>query len=151
IDRRAEVSGRGAALRERGAGLAAEPSGAGGGKIGEASSVLLARGPGADEVFLVRRGEVLRFFGGFWAFPGGKVDSRDAAVPVQPGGSDDGFALRRATAARELFEETGVLLARAADGSLPAALPEADRWRHELLADRLSFAELLLRLGLTLH
>src|SRR6266536_3702711 len=63
----------------------------------EAASVLLTRGPGSSEVFLIRRSEALRFFGGFWAFPGGKVDRRDAAIPLQPGPPDDGLSLRRAT------------------------------------------------------
>jgi hypothetical protein len=48
--------------------------------ITEAASVLLARGPGSPEVLVVRRAENLRFFGGFLAFPGGKVASTDAEV-----------------------------------------------------------------------
>jgi glyoxylase-like metal-dependent hydrolase (beta-lactamase superfamily II)/8-oxo-dGTP pyrophosphatase MutT (NUDIX family) len=120
------------------------------GRITEASSVLLTRGPGSPEVFLIRRSEALRFFGGFWAFPGGKVDRRDSTIPLQSAQAD-GLSVRRATVARELFEETGVLLARAADGAFPFSIPELDRWRHEVLEDRLTFAELLIRLGLTLH
>ena len=46
--------------------------------IAEAASVLLARGPGSAEVFVVRRAATLRFFGGFLAFPGGKVNPEDA-------------------------------------------------------------------------
>ncbi len=119
------------------------------GWIAEAASVLLARAPGSSEVFVVRRSETLRFFGGFWAFPGGKVDAADCAIPVEP--AADPLAVRRATAARELFEETGVLLARPADGSQPAPIPDLERWRREVVADRLSFAELLVRLGLVVH
>ena len=68
-----------------------------------AASVLLARSLGSPEVFVVRRTEKLRFMGGFHAFPGGRIF---------PGDAD-----QRVAAVRELFEETGVLLARRADGS----------------------------------
>jgi glyoxylase-like metal-dependent hydrolase (beta-lactamase superfamily II)/8-oxo-dGTP pyrophosphatase MutT (NUDIX family) len=116
-----------------------------------AASILLARDPGSSEVFLVLRGEALRFFGGFWAFPGGRLDPADPAVPLIPTAPDDGLGPRRAAAARELFEETGVLVARAADGSFPRSLPDADRSRREVMEGRLSFAELLVRHGLQLH
>jgi ribonuclease/clavin/mitogillin len=117
----------------------------------EAASVLLARGAHSPEVCLVRRGAALRFFGGFWAFPGGKLDPRDAAIPVVSAGPEDGLSARRAAAARELFEETGVLIARADDGGFPPLPPDLPSWRREVLEDRLSFAELLVRLGLRLH
>jgi glyoxylase-like metal-dependent hydrolase (beta-lactamase superfamily II)/8-oxo-dGTP pyrophosphatase MutT (NUDIX family) len=86
-------------------------------------------------VFTVRRAESLRFMGNFWAFPGGKVHADD------PG--------PYAAAARELFEETGVLIARRPDGSFPfpdAGLAEA---RRELLADQLTWAGLLAARNLT--
>ena len=38
-------------------------------EIAKAASVLLARG--SSDLFIVRRAEKLRFFGGFFAFPGG--------------------------------------------------------------------------------
>lgn len=73
-----------------------------------AASVILVRADSA--VLWVRRGEQLKFAGGFYAFPGGRVDVQDSAVPL-----DGGEALGAAeapcivAAARELFEETGVL------------------------------------------
>jgi glyoxylase-like metal-dependent hydrolase (beta-lactamase superfamily II)/8-oxo-dGTP pyrophosphatase MutT (NUDIX family) len=102
-----------------------------------AASVLLTRGPGSPEVFTVRRAEGLRFMGNFWAFPGGKVQADDPHP--------------QASAARELFEETGVLVARRADGSFPpadAALAEA---RRALLADTLAWGALLAERGLTVR
>ena len=42
---------------------------------------------------------------------------------------------KQSAAARELFEETGVLIARRADGSYPSSGQELDNFRHELLAD----------------
>jgi glyoxylase-like metal-dependent hydrolase (beta-lactamase superfamily II)/8-oxo-dGTP pyrophosphatase MutT (NUDIX family) len=109
-----------------------------------AASVLLTPGPGSPEVFLVRRSERLRFMGGFAAFPGGKVHRDDAALaargPLDP---------RQAAAVRELFEETGVLLARTRDGAFPPndGLPEL---RRQVLAETLPFAGLLDRLELHL-
>jgi len=108
-------------------------------RITPAASVLLAREPGSHEVFLVKRGRDLRFFGGFWAFPGGKV------------AAEDDLAFRKqSAAARELFEETGVLLARRTDGSHLNSGSEMDQLRRELLADKISFSKILTDLGLSL-
>src|SRR6266568_4127421 len=75
-----------------------------------ASAVILWReGPRGRELFWVKRGSALRFAGGFYAFPGGRLDEQDRAVTV-PGFSGEAAALR-ACAVREIFEETGVLLA----------------------------------------
>lgn len=72
-----------------------------------AAALLLTRGQGSErEVFLVERSPQLRFFGGYWALPGGVRDPGDGEDVA----GDDRPALRRC-AVRELFEETGVLLA----------------------------------------
>jgi ribonuclease/clavin/mitogillin len=102
--------------------------------ISQAASVLLARGTDASEVLLVRRADHLRFFGGFWAFAGGKV---------APGDAD-----RIVTAARELFEETGILLARRPDGSFPPTTPDLNEARSALIEERLAFAPWLSEHGL---
>lgn len=107
--------------------------------VTEAASVLLTRGPNSPEVFVVRRAEALRFFGGFHAFPGGKVHADDALC--LPGASP--LDVRRVAAVRELFEETGVLLARRADGSFPVAGPELEPIRRDFLEDRRCFSEFL--------
>ncbi|MEM8711685.1 MAG: MBL fold metallo-hydrolase [Planctomycetota bacterium] len=76
-----------------------------------ATAALLTRGQGHDvEVLVVRRNPVLRFFGGYWAFPGGGVDEAD-----HDGDPDLDVAHQRC-ALRELFEEVGLL-----DASLEAA------------------------------
>jgi glyoxylase-like metal-dependent hydrolase (beta-lactamase superfamily II)/8-oxo-dGTP pyrophosphatase MutT (NUDIX family) len=122
--------------------------------ITEAASVLLARGAGSAEVFAVRRAAALRFFGGFYALPGGKVHAEDvatAATHLLPAAErPDPHDLRRVTAARELFEEAGVLIARQQDGTFPCSAPEWAGFRRDLLAGHVTFAELLQRLGLTL-
>ncbi len=81
-----------------------------------ATVILLRAAPSPDldraagfEVFLLRRRKSASFMGGAYVFPGGAVDA----------GEDD----LRLTAARELFEEAGVLLATTAvDRDLAAAL-----------------------------
>jgi glyoxylase-like metal-dependent hydrolase (beta-lactamase superfamily II)/8-oxo-dGTP pyrophosphatase MutT (NUDIX family) len=94
-----------------------------------AASVILVREDGA--VLWVRRGDQLKFAGGFYAFPGGRVDVQDSAVPV-----DGGEALGAAeapcvvAAARELFEEAGVLAVPGAQ-RIPAA--ERKQMREALL------------------
>ncbi len=68
-----------------------------------AAALLITRGEGSDRaVFLVERSPELRFFGGYWALPGGTVGDED-----QPGlGLDHAL---QSCAHRELFEETGLL------------------------------------------
>jgi glyoxylase-like metal-dependent hydrolase (beta-lactamase superfamily II)/8-oxo-dGTP pyrophosphatase MutT (NUDIX family) len=112
--------------------------------IAEAASVLLTRGRGSPQVFAVRRSPQLRFFGGFIAFPGGRVSPSDATL-------DPAVDARRVAAARELFEEVGVLIARRPDGSFPPAGPELDHLRRELIADHLSFGDVLRSLHLRLR
>jgi glyoxylase-like metal-dependent hydrolase (beta-lactamase superfamily II)/8-oxo-dGTP pyrophosphatase MutT (NUDIX family) len=123
--------------------------------IQQAASVLLARGPGSDEVFVVRRAESLRFMGGFIAFPGGKAVAADGDPHLLPEGAVGGEPPvkpeRWVTAARELFEETGVLVARRADGGFPFHGPELDGLRRRMLEEEFPFTEVLTRLGLRLR
>jgi glyoxylase-like metal-dependent hydrolase (beta-lactamase superfamily II)/8-oxo-dGTP pyrophosphatase MutT (NUDIX family) len=111
-----------------------------------AAAVILWRdGPDGREVFLVRRGAERRFAGGFHAFPGGRLDPEDLAVPVE-GAAGEAAALV-ACAARELFEETGLLLARGAEGVSAEARAGA---RRALLDGALPFRAFLDRHGLAL-
>lgn len=91
------------------------------------AAVMLTRGAGAAlEVYLVKRSEKLRFFGGSWAFPGGVVDAMDAELAGDD--APDGERALLACGLRELFEETGVL-AGALRGS---EVPGREEWRREL-------------------
>ncbi len=83
----------------------------------DAAAVILLRqptDPADPEVFWVRRSEKLAFLGGFHAFPGGQLDESDAETRVE-NCSDPEKAAMISCAARELFEELGVLAARGAE------------------------------------
>jgi glyoxylase-like metal-dependent hydrolase (beta-lactamase superfamily II)/8-oxo-dGTP pyrophosphatase MutT (NUDIX family) len=80
----------------------------------DAAAVILLRqdtDPQGPEVYWVKRSEKLAFLGGYHAFPGGQIDSGDAEVEVR--NSPDAMTSAMISgAARELFEELGVLAAR---------------------------------------
>jgi 8-oxo-dGTP pyrophosphatase MutT (NUDIX family) len=101
-----------------------------------AASVVIVReaAPGASEpleVWMIRRHESMKFLGGYYAFPGGRVDAADGAAaalacchgvdvataeatfPGHEGGPALAFWV---TAVRELLEESGILLACDAAG-----------------------------------
>ena len=130
-----------------------------------AASVLLVR-PGARvpvEVYMIRRQKSMRFLGGFYAFPGGTVERSDAspAALSRCYGVSAGTALAAfpeaegvpplaywVTAARELVEETGLLVGcdvqgRPVDTGDPALRERIETVRHALAADAGSFSGLL--------
>jgi len=81
-----------------------------------AAVILLRHQTNSDnpEVFLVKRSEKLAFLGGYHAFPGGQFDATDAEARAE---HCDDAATKTAIscAARELFEETQILVARGGD------------------------------------
>ncbi|MGI9068650.1 MAG: MBL fold metallo-hydrolase [Pyrinomonadaceae bacterium] len=106
----------------------------------DAAAVILLRhhtDPQDPEVFLVKRSEKLAFLGGFHAFPGGQFDPADATVPVQNCG-DVETATAISCAARELFEETQVLVARGGEaltqGQRASLLDDLESGRMSWLA-----------------
>jgi ribonuclease/clavin/mitogillin len=107
-----------------------------------AASVLLFKNQASSELYIVRRSPSLRFFGGFLAFPGGKLAREDAEIPVQSAKSSVQTD-RVVAAARELFEETGILIARRGEGSFPHSSAEVTSWRRELTAQESTFRRLL--------
>ena len=83
----------------------------------DAAAIVLLRhdtDPRNPEVFLVKRSDKLAFLGGFHAFPGGQFDPSDAEVPVE-NAADLELRTAISCAARELFEETQVLVVRGGD------------------------------------
>ena len=80
----------------------------------DAAAIILLRqdtDPQNPEVFWVKRSDKLAFLGGFHAFPGGQIDASDAEVDVK-NSPDAATAAMISGAARELFEELGVLAVR---------------------------------------
>jgi len=137
-----------------------------------AASVVLVRDarPGAPEpleVYMIRRKETMKFLGGFYAFPGGRVDSQDSspealarchgldesgAAALHPGHGDLSPLAFWVTAVRELLEESGVLLVcdhegRAVRATHPGAKPAVERARKALMAGEAPFAAILAREG----
>lgn len=115
----------------------------------DAAAVILLRqntDPGDPEVFLVRRSEKLAFLGGFSAFPGGQLDTSDAEVQVSNSTAAE-TAAAISCAARELFEELGVLVARGAE-----SLTKGQRVSllDDLESGRMSWPELLRHYNLRL-
>jgi ribonuclease/clavin/mitogillin len=108
----------------------------------DAAAVILLRhntSSSDPEVFLVRRSEKLAFLGGFHAFPGGQFDNADTEAPVE-NYPDAETRVAIGCAARELFEETQVLVARGGD-----ALTQGQRASllDDLQAERMSWPALL--------
>src|SRR3989441_3043674 len=137
-----------------------------------AASVVLVRPspPGAPEpieVYMIRRQRSMKFLGGFYAFPGGKVDPADGspaalarchgldtvgAEMIFPGHAAAAAFAFWVAAVRELLEESGILLVcdghgRPLDAREPAVAARIEGCRKALMAGEAPFAELLAREG----
>lgn len=106
-----------------------------------ATIVLLREGDAPLEVLLMRRHQASGFVPGAWVFPGGRVDAADSGPPLYervrglPGDPVPDAAFWTA-ALRELFEETGVLLARDADGPDDGNAADDGGWAPDAGSDR---------------
>lgn len=115
----------------------------------DAAAMILLRDPEDPKVFWVKRARTLRFMASYHAFPGGQCDAQDHEVPIEniPHSADEMTGVMRVAAIREIFEETGALIARGAERLSTERLAEL---RAELAADRITFKDLLASEGLTL-
>jgi 8-oxo-dGTP pyrophosphatase MutT (NUDIX family) len=123
-----------------------------------AATVMLVRDvPGGLKIFLMRRHSKMEFAPGVIVFPGGGVDDRDRNADIAWAGPPPDWWAQRfgietdlatalvCAAARETFEESGVLFAGPADdpdGIVRDASVYADA-RHALDDRTLSFADFL--------
>ena len=118
-----------------------------------------------SEVFMLRRKKSMDFLPDAVAFPGGRVDDRDSnprfswhgPSPVQWGellGLSESDARKVVVAAaRELFEETGVLFAGKTENDLIDNLddPMWMEYRNKLISHELSLADILAERDLVLR
>jgi endoribonuclease LACTB2 len=108
-----------------------------------AAASILIRGDARPEVLLARRSPSLRFMGGHHVFPGGRIQEVENIDRVAHA-TDNDHACAVQAAAREVFEETGILCVR---GRLPPRERLQDA-RRRLLRDELNFADFLAQHGL---
>lgn len=133
-----------------------------------AATVVLLRPASPEfEVYALRRAASMAFAPGMYAFPGGSVDAKDAAVGVSWAGPSPQDWARRlgleparavavvCAAVRELFEESGVLLAGPAHATDRSTVDfSAAGWeqaRVALIAREFDLAWLLNEHGLALR
>jgi len=114
-----------------------------------ATVVLVRAGETAPELLLLKRHGSSGFVPGAYVFAGGRVDEADGDVALialladPPSQPEPAYWL---AGIREVFEETGVLLARDAAG---AACPDATRdaamarWREDLLLEQATLLDVL--------
>jgi glyoxylase-like metal-dependent hydrolase (beta-lactamase superfamily II)/8-oxo-dGTP pyrophosphatase MutT (NUDIX family) len=110
-----------------------------------AAACILVRGDAQVEVLLARRNPALKFMGGHHVFPGGRMHEGESASRVAHAPDAD-LANAIQAAAREVFEETGLLCVR-------GPLPPGDlvrQARRRLLNEELNFTDFLERHALAI-
>lgn len=116
-----------------------------------AATVVVARaGEDGMEVLLLRRPEETTFAAGAWVFAGGRVDPGDREPELLgrvDAGRADGEPEALVAAVRELWEETGLLMARTGADGDPSRLAAA---RGELVRGETPFGRLAAGLDLAL-
>jgi 8-oxo-dGTP pyrophosphatase MutT (NUDIX family) len=115
------------------------------------ATILMVRDEPTFQVLMVKRHHQIDFASGALVFPGGKTHAgdHDPAWEARTIGWDDpdplGLPLRIA-AVREAYEETGILLARHADGATFRGDGRAGAARDDIAHDRRSFLDLVTEL-----
>jgi len=120
-----------------------------------ASTILLVRDQPAFEVLMVKRHEKMAFAAGALVFPGGKIDPDDDDrhwMDHVEGWNDilPGHRALRIGALRELFEETGILLATGRDGTPWNGSVDVAQARAALGAGETTFLTIVREVGVTL-
>ncbi len=115
-----------------------------------ATVILIQPQPHSLQVFLTKRPQTMRFLPGYCVFPGGKLEKEDALFPKDHlyGYEPENLAVDVAyyiAAARELFEEVGVLLYRGEKRTEEGQTWRA--WRKEVGRDPAAFAEIFRECG----
>ncbi|WP_066062326.1 NUDIX hydrolase [Neobacillus soli] len=106
-----------------------------------------------SRVYLTKRPETMKFMGGFYVFPGGSVDKDDytnSSECINYVNRNEFFdPAYYVAAARELFEEVGVLVCKTDDGAdVYLEAGTAMEYRRLLLKGEMSFIQLVKKEGL---
>ncbi|MEE8461777.1 MAG: MBL fold metallo-hydrolase [Acidobacteriota bacterium] len=114
-------------------------------EVNKAVSIVLSRGPGSREVLLLKRHSSLPYLGGYLAFPTGTLEEEDHETARDHlsihGEEPENYPAFLAAAARELFEETGVWLAR----GITLSRETLQDYRRRILDKQIGFSEVLKR------
>ena len=120
-----------------------------------ATIMLLRDGPQGMEVFMVVRHHQIDFASGALVFPGGKTDPQDSDPRVLARlspytNANEIQSVLRASAIREAFEESGILLARDSNGVAVQPGPQLDTWRNKLNDKSGTLGDMIEQASLTL-
>ena len=128
--------------------------------VRDASTVVLLRDATGLETFLMRRASTMAFAAGMYVFPGGRIDASDADIDLSwAEGSLDPARMTATSqqarglivgAVREVFEETGVLLAIDERGHPPEEDADWEADRAAVAESSPALAEVLARRRLRL-
>lgn len=125
-------------------------------KTKDSASVLIIRDGethprfGTLQILMVKRHQKIKFAGGAYVFPGGKLDEADRALEQQDQANattdiSAEFRGLRYAALREVFEETGLIIGtqegKAIDEPMRRKLDET--YRDAILEDRMTLAEFM--------
>lgn len=126
--------------------------------VRDASTVVLLRDASGLETYLMRRATTMAFAAGMYVFPGGRIDDTDSEIdlawvgdPVDPQRMTASEQQARGLivgAVREVFEETGVLLAVDDSGRAPVEDAAWEDDRTAVAESSPALAEVLARRGL---
>lgn len=112
---------------------------------------------GVLQILMVKRHKNIKFAGGAYVFPGGKLDPADKALEEsnQKEASQNisaEFRGLRYAALREVFEETGLIIGNIDGQSIGEDIRKSidDKYRPDFLAGKITLAEFLDQSGVTL-
>lgn len=102
----------------------------------------------SNKVYLTKRPTTMKFMGGYHVFPGGAVEEFDQKVNLE---HIDTTSINNSlniayyiAAARELFEEVGILLGQKANGeTIHLPIDKKESYRKALLNEEITFNDLL--------
>ncbi|MBT5073220.1 MAG: NUDIX hydrolase [Kordiimonadaceae bacterium] len=102
----------------------------------DSASILIIRDndDGALEVLMVKRHQDIKFAGGAYVFPGGKVDEEDLILGKRVPSFPPGYGELSYTAFREVFEESGLIIGKS-EG--------ATAYREDLLAGNITLTDFI--------